>query len=78
MTSLQKYHTSESCFNNVMSIAGLFGKLWFVVHPANSAVIPTQKIVIKEFVVNSGKISTKLAPQKENNLKILVNQLFSR
>ena len=58
MTSLQKYHTSESCFNNVMSIAGLFGKLWFVVHPANSVVIPTQKNVIKKFWKDFNKTGT--------------------
>ena len=72
-----KDHTSEGCFNNVMSIAELFDRLGFVVHPDKSVLIPTQEITILGFVINSRKMSVKLTPQKEDNLKRLVNQLFS-
>ena len=72
-----KDHTSEGCFNNVMSIAELFDRLGFVVHPDKSVLIPTQETTILEFVINSRKMSVKLTPQKEKNLKTLVNQLFS-
>ena len=72
-----KDHTSEGCFNNVMSIAELFDRLGFVVHPDKSVLIPTQEITILGFVINSRKMSVKLTPQKEKNLKRLVNQLFS-
>ena len=70
-------HTSEGCFNNVMSIAELFDRLGFVVHPDKSVLIPTQEITILGFAMNSRKMSEKLKPQKEKNLKRLVNQLFS-
>ena len=72
-----KDHTSEGCFNNVMSIAELFDRLGFAVHPDKSVLIPTQEITILGFVINSRKMSVKLTPQKEKNLKRLVNQLFS-
>ena len=60
-----------------MSIAELFDRLGFVVHPDKSVLIPTQEITILAFVINSRKMSVKLTPQKEKNLKRLVNQLFS-
>ena len=60
-----------------MSIAELFDRLGFVVHPDKSVDIPTQEIAILGFVINSRKMSVKLTPQKEKNLKRLVNQLFS-
>ena len=60
-----------------MSIAELFDRLGFVVHPDKSVLIPTQEITILGFVINSRKMSVKLTPQKEKNLKTLVNQLFS-
>ena len=60
-----------------MSIAELFDRLGYVVHPDKSALIPTQEINILGFVINSIKMSVKLTPQKEKNLKRLVNQLFS-
>ena len=72
-----KDHTSESCFNNVMSIAELFDRLGFVFPPDKSVLIPTQEITISGFEINSRKMSVKLTPQKEKNLKRLVNQLFS-
>ena len=72
-----KDHTSEGCFNNVMSIAELFDRLGFVVHPDKSVLVPTQEITILGSVINSRKVSVKLTPQKEKNLKRLVNQLFS-
>ena len=72
-----KDHTSEGCFNNVMSIAELFYRLGFVVHPDKSILIPTQKITILGFIINSIKMSVKLTPQKEKKLKRSVNQLFS-
>ena len=60
-----------------MSIAELFDRLGFAVHPDKSVLIATQKITILGFGINSRKISVKLTPQKEKNQKILVNQLFS-
>ena len=60
-----------------MSIAELFEKLGFVVHPDKSLFISTQKITILRFAINSRKMSVKLTPQKEKNLKRLANQLFS-
>ena len=60
-----------------MSIAKLFDKLGFVSHPEQSVLIPTKEIAILEFVINSIKMSVKLTPQKEKNLKRSVNQLFS-
>ena len=39
--------------------------------------VPTQEITILGFVINSRKMSVKLTPQKENNLRRLENQLFS-
>ena len=60
-----------------MSIAELFDRLGFVVHPDKSVFVPTQEITILGFVINSRKMSVKLTPQKENILKRLVNQLFS-
>ena len=56
-----------------MSIAELFDRLGFVVHPDKSVLIPTQEITILGFVINSRKVSVKLAPQKEKNRKRLVN-----
>ena len=72
-----KDNTSEGCFTNVRNIAELFDILTFVVHPDKSVLIPTQEITILGFVINSRKMSVKLTPQKEKNLKRLVNQLFS-
>ena len=72
-----KDHTSEGCFNNVLSIAELFDRLGFVIHPDKSVLVPTQEITILGFVINSRKMSVKLEPQKEKNIKRLVNQLFS-
>ena len=72
----KKDHTSEGCFNSVMNIAELFDRLGFVVHSDKSVLVSTQ-ILILGFVINSKKMSTKLTPQKEKNLKRLVNQLFS-
>ena len=72
-----KDHASEDCFNNVMSIAELFDRLGFVVHPDKYVLIPTREITILWFIINSWKISVKLTPQKEKNLKRLLNQLFS-
>ena len=60
-----------------MSIAELFDRLGFVVHPDKSVLVPTQEITILGSVINSRKVSVKLTPQKEKNLKRLVNQLFS-
>ena len=57
-----------------MSITELFDRLGFLVHPDKSVLIPTQ---ILGFVINSRRRSVKLTPQKEKNLKRLVNQLFS-
>ena len=57
-----KDHTSEGCFNNVMSIAELFDRLGFVVHPGKSVLIPTQEITILGFLINSRKMSVKLTP----------------
>ena len=71
-----KDHTSEGSFNNVMNIAELFDRLGFVVHPDKSVLIPTEMTILG-FVINSRKMSVKLTPQKEKNLKRLVNQLFS-
>ena len=72
-----KEHTSKGCFNNVMSIAELFDRLGFAVHPDKSVLIATREITILGFVINSRKISVKLTSQKEKNQKVLVNQLFS-
>ena len=72
-----KDHTREDCFNNVMNIAELFDRLGFVVHQDKSVLVPTQEITILGFVINSRKMSVKLTPQKENNLRRLENQLFS-
>ena len=60
-----------------MSIAELFDRLGFVVHPYKSVLIPTQEITILVFVINSRKMSVKLTPQKKKTLKGLINQLFS-
>ena len=60
-----------------MSIAELFDRLGFVVHPDKSVLIPTQETTILGFVINSRKMSLKLTPQRQKNLKRLVNQLFS-
>ena len=49
-------HTSEVCFNNVMSIAELFDRLGIVAHPDKFVPIPTQEITILEKNVN--KIDT--------------------
>ena len=57
-------------------MAELFDRLGLVVHPDKSVLIPTQEITILGFVINSRKMSIKLTPQKEKNLKRLVNQLF--
>ena len=57
-------------------MAELFDRLGFVVHPDKSVLIPTQEMTILGFVINSRKMSIKLTPQKEKNLKRLVNQLF--
>ena len=59
-----KDHTSEGCFNNVMSIAELLDRLGFVVPPDKSVHVPTQEITMLGFVINSRKISVKLTPQK--------------
>ena len=72
-----KDDTSEGCFTNVINITELFDILGFAVHPDKSVLIPTQEITILRFVVNSTKMSVKLIPQKEKNLKRLVNKLFS-
>ena len=72
-----KDHTREDYFNNVMNIAELFDRLGFVVHQDKSVLVPTQEITILGFVINSRKMSVKLTPQKENNLRRLENQLFS-
>ena len=60
-----------------MSNAELFDRLGFVVHPDKSLLVPTQEITILGFVINSRKMSVRLTPQKEKNLKRLVNQLVS-
>ena len=60
-----------------MSIAELFDRLGFIIHPDKSVLIPTQEITILGFIINSRKMSVELTPQKEKNLKRLVNQLFS-
>ena len=70
-----KDHTSERCFHNIMSIAELFDRLEFVVNPDKPVLISTQENIILGFVINSRKMSVKLTPQKEMNLKRLVNQL---
>ena len=57
-----KDHTSAGCFYNVMSIAELFDRLEFVVHPDKSLLLPTQKITILGFAINSRKMSVKLTP----------------
>ena len=56
-----------------MSIAELFDRLEFIVHPDKSVLVSTQEIIILGFVINSRKISVKLTPQKKKNLKRLVN-----
>ena len=43
-----KDYTNEGCFNNVMSIAGFFDRLGFVVHPDKSVLIPHKKLVYKD------------------------------
>ena len=72
-----KDNTSEGCFTNVRNIAELFDILTFVFHPDKSVLIPTQEITILGFVINSRKVSVKLIPKKEKNLKRLVYRLFS-
>ena len=67
----------EGCFDNAMSIAELFDRLGFFAHPDKSVLIPTQEITILGFIINSRKMSVKLTPGKEKNLKRLINQLFS-
>ena len=57
----RKYHTSEGCFNNGMSIAKLLDKLGFVVNPDKSVLKPVQEIAILGFAINSRKMSVKLA-----------------
>ena len=54
-----------------MNIAELFDRLGFVVHPDKSVLIPTEMTILG-FVINSRKMSVKLTPQKEKNLKRLV------
>ena len=81
--------TSEDCFNNVMSIAELFHRLRFVVHPDKSVFIPTQEITILGFVINSIKMSVnsrkidttkRKKPKKISKSVILyenpINQVF--
>ena len=58
-----------------MNIAELFDRLGFVVHSDKSVLVSTQ-IIILGFVINSKKMSIKLTPQKEKNLKRLVNQIL--
>ena len=62
-------HTSKGCFNNVISIAEFLDKLRFTVHTDKSVLITTQETTILGFVINSRKMSIKLTPQKEKNLK---------
>ena len=69
-----KGYTNEGCFNNVMSTTELFDGLDFFVHPDKSVLVPTQEITTLGYVINSSKISVKLTPQKEKDLKRLVNQ----
>ena len=52
-----------------MSITEVFDRLRFLAHPDKSLLIPTQKVTILRFVMNSKKMSVKLIPQKENNLR---------
>ena len=65
-----------------MNIAELFDRLGFVVHPDKSVLMPTQETTVLGFVINSRKMSVKLTPQKEKNLKkisksVILNQVFS-
>ena len=40
-----KDHSSEGCFNNIMSIAELFDRLGFIVHPDKSVLVKSQKLL---------------------------------
>ena len=77
----RKYHTSEGCFNNVMSIAELLDKLGFLVNPDKFVLIPVQEIAILGFVINSRKMPVKLARDnmvegRERVRSVSVLQLF--
>ena len=43
-----------------MSVAELFDKLRFVVHPDKSVLISAREIALLRFVINSRKVSVKL------------------
>ena len=60
-----------------MSITEVFDRLRFLAHPDKSLLIPTQKVTILRFVMNSKKNVSKIDTTKRKESKRLVNQLFS-
>ena len=58
-----------------MSIAELFDRLEFIVHPNKSVLLSTQEIIILGFVINSRKISVKLTPQKKKKESKKISKL---
>ena len=61
--------TYEDCIRNVIETTLLLEKLGFIVHPLKSVLVPTQRIVVLGFVLNSLTMTVMLTKEKAVNLK---------
>ena len=58
----------NNCAKNVLETIRLFDSLGFTIHPSKSSLIPTQKVIILGFVIDS--VEMKVYPREEKIEKI--------
>ena len=66
--SLLQSDTYDHCRQNIKDTINLVDTVGLTVHPKNSVIIPKQCIEFVGFLLNSKKMTLKLAPRKVHNL----------
>ena len=70
--------TFHQCVANVIAALRQFDELGFIIHPGKSTLLPSQRIVLLGFVINSVDMSINLTEEKREALHKLCTSLLGK
>ena len=69
--------TYQECVGNVIDSVQVVDSLGFVVHPAKSTFIPSQRLEFLGFILNSVEMTIRLTPEKATDPQTAFNILLA-
>ena len=71
-------NTIQNCQNNIQKTVNLFTSLGFLVHPEKSVLVPTQKLTVLGFILDSEHMIISLTPERARAIKDAAKRLLAK